>query len=410
MGDSQSKEFGNDYVGQLQGQLDKKAPVFGKSLFVGAGDATKNAWNQGTSFASGLNASGGLTDPMRSAMGSFEDIGAGYGAVGANGGLTSAQSGAMSGLSGLGGQFAGLGGLTSGQQGNLNTTNNVGTGFGALTQNGGLSAAQSAAMGKTGGLADAYGGLSSAYDQNAPGYERMRQQLLDDAVTNVGAGFTQSGRFGGGSYINDATEASLNAIAPLDYQNYQNNVNNQYRSLDSQKGIYDTLFGQGQQGVANTVTGLQGQLGAAGQSFGMGQQGRDNSMGALSAQQGVFGDLFGMGQQGQSNQLASLAGQQGAASSLFGAGQQGITNQQGAIDALGQIGAAQDANAQGKRLGNADLFDRTKNAELDRLLKIGSGFGGAASSAANEAPWWQQLLGGALGLGGSALSGGAFGG
>lgn len=410
MGDSQSKQFGDQYLGKLTDQLNTKAPVFNKSLFVGAGDGTQNAWRQGSAFANNLNASGGLTDPMRSAMGSFGDIGQGYGDFTQNGGLTPAQSGAISGLGGLGGQYAGLGGLTSGQQGNLNTTNNAGNGFGALTQNGGLSSVQSSAMGNTAGLAGAYGGLANAYDQNAPGYDRMRQQLLDDAVKNVGSGFTASGRFGGGSYINDATEASLNAIAPLDYQNYQNNVNNQYRSLDSQKGIYDTLFGQGQQGVNNTVTGLNGQLGAAGQAFGMGQTGRDNSMGALDAQRGIYGDQFNMGQTGQNNVLAGLAGQQGAASSLFNAGQTGITNQQGAIDALGQIGSAQDANAQGARLGAADLYDRKNNASLDRLLKIGAGFGGATADAANQAPWWQQLLGYAAGNVGKAVSGGAFGG
>src|ERR1043165_2251220 len=81
MGDSQSKKFGDNFLGQLSDQLDQDAPVFGKSLFTGAGNATKNAWQAGRQFANGLNRSGGLTDPMREAMGSFGDIGAGYGAA-----------------------------------------------------------------------------------------------------------------------------------------------------------------------------------------------------------------------------------------------------------------------------------------------------------------------------------------
>ena len=37
MGDSESKKFGGSYLEKLGGQLDKKAPFFKKSLFVGAG-------------------------------------------------------------------------------------------------------------------------------------------------------------------------------------------------------------------------------------------------------------------------------------------------------------------------------------------------------------------------------------
>lgn len=256
MGDSESKQFGDKFLGQLEGQLDKKPPVFNKSLFVGAGQGTRNAWDAGTDFATDINDAGGF----------------GYG-----------QRSAMDGLGGLGGK---------------------------------------------------YGALGGAYDPNSAAYKRLRQGIADDTMKEVGSQFTASGRFGGGSHVSTAAEGLGDALAGLDYGNMQNDINNRYRSLDSQRGI--------------------------------------------------FGDQFGMGQQG-------------------------LINQQGALDRLTAIGGAQDANAQGKRLGAADLFDRRNNAGLDRLAKIGGIFGDP-TAAANQAPWWQQALGGLLGFGGSAISGGLFGG
>lgn len=372
MGDSESKQFGDQFLGKLEGQLDQKAPVFNKSLFVGAGDATRNAWTQGTNFASGLNASGGLTDPMRSAMASFGSIGSGYGAAGDR---------ARNSLSPIAG---GYGDAVDDSDASFGS---IYSGYGGFRQNGGLNTAQSSAMSKVGGLGSAYGDLADAYGQDAPGYQRMRQQLLDDAVTNVGRDFAASGRSGGGSYIDQATESSLNAIAPLDYQNFQNDVNNRYRSLDSQRGIYGDQFNMAQTGRGNEALGLSGQAGAAGAMFG-------NRMAGLGGEADIASRIFG-------TDTAALAGRQGAASSLFGAGQQGLTNQQGAIDALGQIGAAQDANAQGRRLGAADLFDRKHNAELDRLTKIGAAFGDPIA-AANQPNWLQQGLGYVLGNAGQA--------
>jgi hypothetical protein len=239
MGDSESKQFGDKYLGKLEGQLDQKAPVFNKSLFVGAGQGTRNAWDAGNDFAGGLNDAGGF----------------GYG-----------QRGAMDGLGGLGGK---------------------------------------------------YGALGGAYDPNSDAYKRLRQGIADDTMKEVGSQFTASGRFGGGSHVSTAAEGLGDALAGLDYGNMQNDINNRYRSLDSQRSI--------------------------------------------------FGDQFGMGQQALGNQM-------------------------GALDRLTAIGGAQDANRQGQRLGNADLFDRRHNAELDRLAKIGGIFGDPIASA-NEAPWWQQALG-----------------
>jgi hypothetical protein len=308
MGDSESKQFGDQYLGKLGNQLDKKAPVFGQSLFAGAGDATRNAWNQGTDFATRVNNSSGYNPAMGDARNVFGSGVAEYGKMQGNGGLSQAGSDAMYGV---------------------------------------------------GRLGEGYAGLYDAYDPNSAAYKTLRQGVVDDTLSNLGSQFTASGRFGGGSYIGTASQGLGDALAGLDYNNMSKNIDNQYRSLDSQRG--------------------------------------------------TLGDMFGMAQTGTQNQFNALGGQQAAGSSLFNAGQTALANQQGAIDSLGQIGAAQDANAQGALLGQADLFDRTKNAGLDRLIKIGAAFGDPVG-AANEAPWWQQLLGGAIGLGGSAISGGAFGG
>lgn len=291
MGDSKSKQFGDTFLNKLDTQLDKKAPVFGESLFAGAGTGTKNAWNAGTNFATGLNNAGGFGTGQRAAMDSLGGVFKGYGALGDNGGLTAAQAGAMSGNRGLGAQYAGLG---------------------------------------------------TAFDQDAPGYQTLRNKLRDDTATGIYNDFNNSGLFGSDNNLETAGEGIATALAGLDYGNYQNSINNKYRSLDAQRGI--------------------------------------------------FGDTFNMGQTGIGNQFNALGGQAATAGQQFGMGQTALTNQQGAIDALSQIGAAQDANAQGALLGRADLFDRTKSAELDRLAKIGGIFGDPIE-AANEAPWWQQALG-----------------
>jgi hypothetical protein len=254
MGDSKSKQFGDQYLNKLGNQLDKKAPVFGESLFAGAGTGTKSAWNAGTTFAKGLDASSGF----------------------------------------------GVG--------------------------------QRAAMDRFGGLGTKYGALSTAYDPNSEAYQTLRSGIRDDVLTDVASLGASNGRYGSTSFNKGAAEGLGEALAGLDYTNMQRDIDNRYRSLDSQAGIQ---------------------------------------------------------------------------SGLFGMGQTALGNEQNAIDMLTQIGAAQDANAQGALLGRADLFDRTKNAELDRLIKIGAAFGDPVG-AANEAPWWQQGLGALIGLGGSALSGGAL--
>lgn len=307
MGDSDSKKFGDKFLDKLGGQLNKTAPVYGKSLFTGAGTATKNAWDAGTDLSKSLIASNGFATGQKAALDSLGGVAKGYGAI-ANDGLTAEQRNAMSGLTDLGAEYDELG---------------------------------------------------RAYDPNSDAYQTLRSNLSDKTLTDVASLFASNGRYGSDIMSESAAEGLGTALAGLDYSNMQNDVNNRYRSADSRAGVLGNLFTMGQTEIGNELAGLSGQAGTAGQQFGMGQT--------------------------------------------------ALGNEQAAVDAWSQIGAAKDADTQGKRLGDADLYDRKKNAELDWLSKIGATFGGqgAATGAANEAPWWQQILGYIAGNAGNALSSGA---
>jgi hypothetical protein len=285
-------------LGGLQKAYKGGVDVYGKPLYTAPSTATGQAWNTGTQFAKGLNGNSGFGAGQRDAMRSLGGVFSGYGGIADNNGLTGGQSGAMAGNAGLGSQYAGLG---------------------------------------------------QAYDPNSAAYKTLRQGVVDDTLSNLGSQFTSSGRFGGGSYIDTASEGLGDALAGLDYNNMQNNIDNQYRSLDSQRGI--------------------------------------------------FGDTFGMGQQGVGNKLAGLAGQGATAGAQFGMGQTALGNQQGAIGLLGQVGAAQDADSLAKRMADADLFDKTKNADWNTLGRATSILGGnqtaSGSTTSNSVPWWAGLLGAA---------------
>src|SRR5690348_16387482 len=123
--DSQSKQFGDSFLGKLDSQLKQPAPVFNQSLFAGAGQGTKNAWTAGTNLAT-----------------------------------------------------------------------------------------------------------HNPYDPNSDAYKTLRQGIIDDTMSSIGSQFTNSGRFGGGSYVDAASQGLGQALAGLDYGNMQNNVENQFRSQD----------------------------------------------------------------------------------------------------------------------------------------------------------------------------------
>lgn len=272
--------------------------VYNKPLYTKPSDTTQSAWGQGSDFANGLIGNAGFGTGQRGAMDSLGGVFSGYGQLGDNNGLTGGQSDAMAGNAALGGQ---------------------------------------------------YGALGQAYDPNSSAYKTLRGNIADDTLTGVGSLFASNGRYGSDIMGESAAEGLGNALAGLDYGNMQNNINNQYRSLDSQRGI--------------------------------------------------FGDTFSMGQQGVGNQFGALAGQGATAGQQFGMGQQALGNQQGAIGMLGQIGASQDADSLARRMANADLFDRTHNADWNTLGRATSILGGNAqaggSTTSNTVPWWSALLGGA---------------
>jgi hypothetical protein len=76
------------------------------------------------------------------------------------------------------------------------------------------------------------------FGQNDPGYATLRQNAIDDAIKNVGAGFTQSGRFGGGSYVDTATKGAFDAASGLDYANHQADITRQQQAAGILPGLF----------------------------------------------------------------------------------------------------------------------------------------------------------------------------
>jgi hypothetical protein len=69
------------------------------------------------------------------------------------------------------------------------------------------------------------------------------------------------------------------------------------------------------------------------------------------------------------------------------------------------VGQLQDADTLAKRQSEADLFDRTKNADYNRFKELLSAFTGSQQNAgmAQETPWWQTALGYVAGNASNAL-------
>ncbi|SDG34500.1 hypothetical protein [Pelagibacterium luteolum] len=210
------------------------------------------------------------------------------------------------------------GGLAGGQQGNIDTVNNVAGQFGSMA-----TGAMSPSLTEEQLMAVARG---QQFGTDAPGYSAMRGQLTDDVLSGVGSQFTSSGRFGGGSHINQATDRLTSSLGALDYTNYQNDIARQERALAA-------IEGQRQQGFTNRFNALGAQAGAAGSAFGMDQQGVANAMGATAALPGLY--------------QASLMPSQ----TILGVGQ------------------ARDADAQARRLADYELFQRTNDPAFQHIAK-----------------------------------------
>lgn len=93
--------------------------------------------------------------------------------------------------------------------------------------------------GTTGALGD-LGAIASGqrYGMNDSGYATLRQNVADDTLRDVNAMFTSSGRFGSGSHVNSAAEGLGNALAGLDYGNFQNDQQRQFQAAGMLPGLY----------------------------------------------------------------------------------------------------------------------------------------------------------------------------
>lgn len=94
------------------------------------------------------------------------------------------------------------------------------------------------------GAIDEFGQIAQGnrFGMNDPGYATLRANAADDALKTTNNAFNASGRFGGGSNVVDANEGVTNAIAGLDYQNYQSDVARQQQALAALPQAYQGLM------------------------------------------------------------------------------------------------------------------------------------------------------------------------
>lgn len=211
------------------------------------------------------------------------------------------------------------------------------------------------------------------FGQQAPGYARLREKALDDTLTGVGASFLTNGRYGSSVMGDAAGEAATGVIAGMDYQNYQSDIARQERALAA-------IEGQRQQGFNNRAAAL----GAADAA----------RLGQTNAQLSALQSQFGMGQQQVANQAAAAAAMPGYAEALLMPGK-----------AMTQAGQILDADAQARRMADYDLWTRQNGARTDQIAQFANILNGAQGmpGTEKETPWWQSLLGGAVGLAGAFL-------
>jgi len=99
--------------------------------------------------------------------------------------------------------------------------------------NPGYAGAMNNAMGEFGAIAS-----GQRFGMDDPGYARLRQNVMDDTLSNIGSQFTNSGRFGGGSYRETAGEGVGNALAGMDYANFQNDQQRQMQAAQMMPGMF----------------------------------------------------------------------------------------------------------------------------------------------------------------------------
>lgn len=103
------------------------------------------------------------------------------------------------------------------------------------------------------------------YGTNDAAYNTLRTNAADDALKSVGAQFTNSGRFGGGSYAQAAGQGVTNALAGIDVNQLNNDRAFQLSAAGALPGAYQssllpssTVAGVGAAQDANSSGILQG--------------------------------------------------------------------------------------------------------------------------------------------------------
>jgi hypothetical protein len=92
-----------------------------------------------------------------------------------------------------------------------------------------------------------FGAIASGqrFGMNDPGYAALRQNVIDDTQSNINSQFTNSGRFGGGSHVSSLGEGVGNAVAGLDYANFQNDRNYQMQAAGMLPGLFQASLAPG---------------------------------------------------------------------------------------------------------------------------------------------------------------------
>lgn len=282
------KQTGQQFGSKLSGYLNDKAPVFDENLYTGLGPDTLKGFEGMRQVANGSN--GGFRQAF--------DIGD---MISRDGGMDSY-------------------GLRSELEGVSDATNDYRN------------------------MADSF-----ATPGGEPGYQTLRNKLKNDVTTESLGAFNNSGMFGSDANQESLAEGLGNALGGLDYQNYN-------------------------QAIQNRNMALQGQMAGSGQGFGMRQTALGNAMGAGQSLGGLYDQMLRPSQ------------------------------------TLGDVGTRMDADAQGRKLGEFDQFNRRENADYNRFQELLGAFNGAQQNAGmkEEVPWYQQLIGYVLGNAGQAAK--AYGG
>ena len=244
------------------------------------------------------------------------------------------------------------------------------------------------------------------YGLTSPAYQKLRAKLADDVTTNNLSAFNADGMFGSDANRESLAEGLGTALAGADMEQMQ------YGDA-LERGDVQAIEAARQRGLDNRTRALGAadaarldQLGARMGAVGAGDTARLNQlgarMGALGAEDASAANRF-------TRRMSALGGEQGAATGAYGMRQGGINNALTAAGSLGSrfadmllpadairgVGSEVDATGQGRLLGEADQFDRTKNAGYNRFAELLGLFGGSQGlpGMTEKVPFWQQLLG-----------------